>query len=364
MKKFISGVLLFLIPILLTYFVFGFVVYQSGEWRTEEEIAQRVIDGEPAFLGLAYRDNRRYYKHLVAEGKAADLLVLGTSRSMQFSSDFFTQPSFYNAGGGANTIYEYRFFLQNLAPDALPKTVILVLDQYFFQEGWGAQFTPVGMDYSHYDFKVGDSLRRVLHDYADGKFRLRDALVAQPNRYGIAAMGRGSGFYADGSYCYGSLMDHPENGTDVGFVDSFDRIQRGVNRFEWADRLYQPALEEVDALLSYCSDHNIQVVGIIPPYAPSVYARMQESGNYGYLDLLPEALTQRMQPYGYELFDFTNMPDTRDAEYIDGYHGGDRVYARLTRQLADQSRILAGQIDTEYLDKALSQEENPLRLTA
>ena len=104
MKRFLLIVALFLAPVLLFVALFAGAVYASGEWHTEEEIAAKVAAGEPAFLGLAYRDNTRYYKHLVANALGADLLVLGTSRSMQFHSEFFTTDSFYNAGGGAGYV--------------------------------------------------------------------------------------------------------------------------------------------------------------------------------------------------------------------------------------------------------------------
>lgn len=364
MKKFLACVALFLAPVLLVLGLFGGAVYASGEWRAEEEIAARVLAGEPAFLGLAYRDNTRYYKHLVASGKSAELLVLGTSRSMQLHSEFFTTANFYNAGGGANYIHEYQFFLENLPVDALPQTLLLVLDQYFFEEGWSAVELLPELDYSHYSFQPGAALSSSLQDWAAGKYSLLAALRRQPYVYGMAAVGRGSGFYADGSYSYGKLMDHPEQGTDVGFHDSFDRIARGENRFEYAAEVYEPSLETLDRLLAFCAQHGIQVVGILPPYAPSVYARMMETGLYGYIFLLPDALRARFAPHGFELFDFTNMPATQDAEYIDGYHGGDRVYARLTQELAAQSRLLAGQVDTEYLAAALQESGNPLRLAA
>lgn len=362
MKKFLAIVALFLAPVLLVVGLFAGAVYASGEWRTEQEIAERVLAGEPAFLGLAYRDNTRYYKHLVAGGKAADLLVLGTSRSMQLHGEFFSGPSFYNAGGGANYVHEYRFFLEQLPPEALPGTLVLVLDQYFFEEGWSAVEALPALDYGHYSFDAGAALTRSLQDWAGGKYSLLAALAPAPNTYGMAAVGRGSGFYADGSYSYGRLMDHPEEGTDLGFHDSFDRIARGVNRFEWAAEVYGPSLAEMDRLLEFCAGHGIRVVGVLPPYAPSVYQRMAESGNYGYLAALPAALTARFAPYGFEMFDFTFMPNTADAEYIDGYHGGDRVYARLALELAGQSELLAGRLDTEYLTAALSESGNPLRL--
>lgn len=364
MKKFLSWAALFFVPVLLVYLVFGVALYRSGEWRTEEEIVQRAMDGEDTLMGLAYRDNTFYYKHLGASAKKADLLVLGTSRSMQFASQFFRTDSFYNAGGGAGYPHAYRFFLDTLPEDAIPKTMILVFDQYFFESGWTNVDAWPELDFAHYTFDLRFSLPRFIKDWAQGKFRFRDMMHPPEGHYGIAAIGRGSGFHADGSYCYGDLMDHPERGSDVGFHDSFDRIATGTQRFEWASTLYQPSLDEIDKLLQDCYDKGIQVVGIIPPYAPSVYQRMQETGLYTYMDQLPAALRQLTDAYGFELYDFTNMPDTRDEEYIDGYHGGDRVYARLTLELSQNSNILRDLIDTEYLTLALEKSPNPLRLSA
>lgn len=364
MKKFLTCVALFFIPVILVYGVFGFALYRSGEWRSEQEIVDRAANGEDAFMGLAYRDNTFYFKHIGACSKKAELLVLGTSRSMQFASDFFTTPSFYNAGGGAGYTHAYRYFLETLPPEARPKTIIMVLDQYFFEQGWSDVAAWPQLDYAHYTFNLRTAMPRFLKDWAQGKFRLRDMLTPPENSYGIAAIGRGSGFHSDGSYCYGELMDHPEDGTDVGFHDTFNRIDTGTRRFEWSDTIYQPCLDEIALTMKFCHDNGIQVVGIIPPYAPSVWQRMEESGKYGYIHALPDALRQIMQPYGFELFDFTFMPDTQDAEYIDGYHGGDRVYARLALHLGEQSQILSGLVDTDYLEKALAPSDNPLRLTA
>ena len=364
MKKFLATVALFLAPVLLVAGLFGLALWRSGEWRAEEEIAGRVLAGENAFMGLAYRDNTRYYKHLVASGKAADLLVLGTSRSMQLHGDFFTEPSFYNAGGGANYVHEYQFFLENLPADSLPGTLLVVLDQYFFQEGWSNAATLPELDYGHYEFDPAGAYTALLQDFGVGKIDLFGVLKGKPNTYGMAAMNRGSGFYADGSYTYGSLLDHPERGTDVGFHDSFDRIARGVNRFEYASEVYAPSLATMQSLAEFCAQHGIKLVGVIPPYAPSVWQRMTESGSYGYLQQLPAALSEVFAPYGFELFDFSFMPETSDAEYIDGYHGGDRVYARLALELAEQSQILEKIIDKTYLQAALAPNDNPLRLSA
>ena len=90
---------------------------------------------------------------------------------------------------------------------------------------------------------------------------------------------------------------------------------------------------------------------------------MEQTGKYGYFDWIIKILNELCEPYGYEVYDFSYMPETADAEYIDGYHGGDRAYARLTLELAQQSETLAGLIDTDYLTAALQPGDNPLRLT-
>lgn len=365
MKRFLVVVALFLAPVLLVCGVFGLAVYRSGEWRSEEEVAQRVLAGEPAFLGLAYRDNTRYYKHLVASAKGAELLVLGTSRCMQFHSEFFTTSSFYNAGGGAGYINEFQFFLESLPEESLPKTLIMVMDQYHFNGHWvGTGGMPAYFDYGHYEFSATDALFGAMRDWAQGKYSLRDVFASHPNVYGMAAVGRGSGYNADGSYCYGRLLDHPEEGTDVGFHDTYDRILRGIDRFEFSDELFGPSIEKASQLLAWCAERQIQVVLLVPPYAPSVWERMESTGKYGYCDLIAPVLELLCAPYGYEVYDFTYMPETDDAEYIDGYHGGDRVYARIAQQLAEQSPTLAGLIDTDYLAAALQESGNPLRLAA
>lgn len=363
MKRFLCIVALFLAPVFLFIALFAGAIYASGEWRTEEEIAAKVAAGEPAFFGLAYRDNTRYYKHLVANELGADLLVLGTSRSMQFHSEFFTTDSFYNAGGGAGYVNEFQFFLEQLDEDKLPSTLIMVLDQNFFNQAWvGTGSMPEFFDYNHYGFSFKSALPEAIRGWAQGKFTLRGAYSAHPNVYGMAAVGRGSGYNADGSYCYGRLLDHPETGTDVGFHDTFDRILKGTDRFEYGEYVYEPSTLAIQSLLAFCNDHEIEVVLIVPPYAPSVYQRMVESGNYGYLDWIMPILTELCEPYGYEVYDFSYMPDTLDEEYVDGYHGSDRVYARLALHLAEESETLAGLIDTEYLTAALAPSSSPLRL--
>ncbi len=60
-------------------------------------------------------------------------------------------------------------------------------------------------------------------------------LGTQDGVYGMSAAGRGAGFYADGSYTYGTAVLHPEKSADAEFKDTFQRIAKNTNRFEYGE---------------------------------------------------------------------------------------------------------------------------------
>ena len=109
---------------------------RSGELTPTADIEAAALNGGLELFGLAYRDDTRALKQAVANARGADVLVLGTSRSMQLRGAFFASDSFYNAGGGIAYISQAQVFLENMPPDARPKHLLLVLDQYFYNETW------------------------------------------------------------------------------------------------------------------------------------------------------------------------------------------------------------------------------------
>ena len=136
MKRFLKCAALFLAPLALLCGVFFAAVWRSGELCDYEAGAHASAAGEISLFGLAYRDNTASFKRAAANDVKADLLVLGTSRSMQLRGQFFDTDSFYNAGGGMAFLPQAAAFLEALDEDARPERLILVLDQYFFNEQW------------------------------------------------------------------------------------------------------------------------------------------------------------------------------------------------------------------------------------
>ena len=207
MKRFLKILALFLAPVILLLGMFSLALVRSGELTPTADIEAAALNGGLELFGLAYRDDTRALKQAVANARGADVLVLGTSRSMQLRGAFFASDSFYNAGGGIAYISQAQVFLENMPPDARPKHLLLVLDQYFYNETWtsiepedSAALRPYTQPDAFY------ALRRALADYLDGKYSLLHVLGTQDGVYGMSAAGRGAGFYADGSYTYGTAV--------------------------------------------------------------------------------------------------------------------------------------------------------------
>ncbi|MEG1069890.1 MAG: hypothetical protein RSE27_06765 [Ruthenibacterium sp.] len=364
MKRFLQIIALFMTPIFLLCGVFYAGLLRSGELADSAALADAAASGEVALFGLAYRDDTRAYKQRVAAQKGAEFLVLGTSRAMQFRGDFFKTDSFYNAGGATAYLPQMLFFLQSLPKESLPKHLLLVLDQYFYNETWGNADNE--RDTAPFVFQkadIGYSFRRMLTGYPDSKYSLRQVLQTPPGVYGMSAAGKSAGFYADGSYTYGTALLHPEQALDYGFKNTLSRIDRGIDRFEYGDVVSAENVAATKELLQFCAENGIAVTAILPPYAPTVWQTMQASGHYGYIGGILPALTPLFAQYNFEVFDYSNLPETNDAQYVDGFHGSDRVYAAVCLRLAQDSTLLREFFDADALQTLFASAGNPLSLT-
>ena len=167
MKRFLKILALFLAPVILLLGMFSLALVRSGELTPTADIEAAALNGGLELFGLAYRDDTRALKQAVANARGADVLVLGTSRSMQLRGAFFASDSFYNAGGGVAYISQAQVFLENMPPDARPKHLLLVLDQYFYNETWTS-------------IEPEDSAALRPYTQPDAFYALRRALACRP----------------------------------------------------------------------------------------------------------------------------------------------------------------------------------------
>ena len=360
MKRFLARLALFLLPVVLVYGIFAAALINTRELADLDTIVAATVDGSLTLYGTSHNEKIGAYKLQAASALGARLMVLGTSRSMQLRGEFFASDSFYNAGGGVRNMWDFVDFLSRLPQDALPETLLVVLDQNFFNSDWRASSSDESQDFEGGDPDFFDTLLRTGIDYGEGKFSLFEVLSPQPGIYGLAAAARGTGFALDGSYRYGILVQDNLEEPQKNFAATYRQIDFGQQRFAYGDTPDALALEQLEQFLAFCTERGIEVVGFLPPYPPSVYQRMTQNGGYGYLDTLYEEIAARFTAAGGEFYDFTAF-ESEDVEYVDGFHGGDRVYARIALGLAEHSEILSGQIDTSQIESMLADQQGTPR---
>lgn len=325
----------------------------DGITKSQQESSSEFI------VGMGYNEQTSYYKLSNIEYYHPEVIALGTSRVMQFKADYFST-GFYNAGGAVNNNYdEYQNFLANLNIDVRPKLIILGLDTWVFNDNWNRNASKTDKFYKIVKNRpdIRSILLVMMADYRDKKWTFGQLLDEEKNCLGFNGRIKKSGFLKDGSYYYGDNYRNPKAQKDYLFADTYSRIDTGAYRFEYGETVDEESLMELNGLLDYCKQENIMVVAFIPPFAPSVYEKMQNSDRYGYMkDIYPKC-EELFRQYNYEVYDLQNpsILGCADDYYIDGFHGGDIVYGKIIKHMLANGSIINQYIDEVELERMIKQ---------
>ncbi len=363
-KKFIKKALIFSFPYLI-FFAFTFYLFiRSGEAVSIDSIIKRQKSGEPILLGLAYTNPIFYYKlHSVLE-RTPRVLVLGSSRTMQIRSVFFSDvASFYNAGGGVSRLKDFRIFLEKIPRGQEPNLIIIGLDHNFFSARWDASVLDED-SFERYD--TYDAAIRIMamkwptlyHDWFQNKFSIHTLKqYDETRRIGLNALMNNNGFRNDGSRLDAILMKSTSE-------EHLRSIIEWDGKF-FSDGINPQALEELSLFLSEARERDITIIGFEPPFAPSLYQDLLRSQEHlGYIFKLEPELKPLFQKYGYSLYNFTDALffGSSDQEMLDAIHGSEKTYLRLFIAMAKVDYFLASLIDIAKLEEALRTSINPYQV--
>lgn len=364
MKKFVKDFLLYMLPFFILIFIYLLFVltgYAAGEYKSIKGAIVKQRKDHTIILGLAYNEQKAYYKLENVNYYQKEVIALGTSRVMQFKDVYFKN-NFYNCGGAVSGNFdEYRNFLQNMTYK--PKVILLGLDTWIFNEEWSSgcdryeDYTEIQM----IDRKRIAMTNHMIRDYIDGKWSY-NRLETYSNNIGFNGKIKDSGFMYDGSYYYGSVYRHPETERDSEFKDTMVRMENGNRGFEYGDQIDNRSIGYLEEFLDYCSYNNIYVVGYLTPFAPMVYQEMKESGNYEYLEEIPSVCDLLFKKYGFHFFDYKDggTLGVTDAYFIDGFHGSEVLYGMLMKDMSSNDNELKQYVDTAKLETLLSAPYNEL----
>lgn len=361
--RFAARAALFLVPLAIFCGTPIVALDRLGELRCLDTGAlarDQVVKKEEVLYGPAYTDCAQNLKMVGTVEAKAEVVLIGTSRSLQVRKELFKAP-FYNAGAATSRAGDLRRFLAKIPKESQPRVFFVVLDQFLLNEltdkHVGAEYRPLDDALASCTSKLGfleENWPKVWRDLLARK--VPAGLILRPgraDRIGVRAKVLGSGYRRDGSF----RIAGPES-----FDEVRDRMAKGLRRYEYAEDPSPAMVDEIDKFLADARARGIEVVAILPPYAPTIYDEMQALGHWHYVEKVHGALAPRFAARGHTIWDYT---DTRgigltDKEFYDGFHGSERAYAAILADLGKKDPVIASITDTAALETMLRKSTDPL----
>ncbi len=358
--------IVFTLPFALAFLTFTGLLIYSGESMPLALVVSMQMGDAP----VLYRPDRGFrlltYKRMSVDARRPDVIVLGSSRVMAFRSMFFNRRAAlaYNAGLSGKKLESMELFLYSIAPDALPDLLLLGLDQTWFNDASNPDEDENGPEVNDLQtiFRVNRSEMQRLIGGDD--LDLSAMLARRDPITGALALGRsaildGEGFRNDGSLQKESL-DDPQYRQEKR-AENLEDLNDNDYPYDEGDIVSVTALAQVERMLQYSQQRQIEVIGFTLPYMPSIYQGVQADDKLGYVHKLPASLKALFSRYGARYFDFSDGAalGATDADFFDGWHASEqvdlRLYLRMLEALPEQ---LGPYSDPDYLQQVDAQATN------
>lgn len=244
--------------------------------------------------------------------------IIGTSRTAGFEKSMFYSQSVYNYSMTVNSINDIFSLIKELK---LKKndTLIIGIDQWNFNKNYQPRLkNSFNKNRLNFPFTLFDEIKSL------------DSLTL----IGENAINNFSGFKNDGSYFYGKRFIIPKNELeDFNFEDTYSRINAGNKRFEFGSEIDFKQIKKLEEILAFCKKKDVKVFCFFPPFAPSIFKKINNSLNYKYLNIASTEIKKIFDFYNYTFKDFSGLNTFDDTYYLDGFHCNRNVYYEILKNL-------------------------------
>lgn len=301
MKKFIKKSFIFLIPVILIVALTNYLVDPAHIFNDDYEkgMVEIIKDGNNIANTSNY-DARLFQKIYIEKLlDPKDVIVIGSSRSMQIRKELFINDFFNNSVPGA--ILEDYIAITQLyyANDKLPNKVILGVDPWIFNKNHGqTRWETLEENYrnffKHNDIDNGKFLKKpllntifennLLNLFSIKYFQESIKYLSSGNYYNEDYFSTQEKELSskikldDGSLVYGSDFRKADineiNNKAKNYING--RIY-SIENFKIINDVY---LEQFEALVSFYKSKNIKVILFLPPYHPTVYNYINNNPEY------------------------------------------------------------------------------------
>jgi len=278
LRKFVRRIIAFAVPIVVVLATVELLWWRVGEtWPLERVIRRQALNTGLIFCRAIFDQGTFRYKYLQVLRRKPGILVVGSSRAMQFRSEMFGRQSslFYNAGGIVHSLTDLSGFIDYLPAEATPKTMILAVDFWWLNEddkGDVASTFSRRVDedgaYRWQGHALGIST--YLRDWHQFRQLVRCSIGKRynPDAIGLQAAMVGGGFRIDGSRRFVTkIPTTPEGWNHRRPREAVvaNRIRYGGRRFEFTPGISRPREELLSQILVKLKDRGVFVVAYSPP---------------------------------------------------------------------------------------------------
>lgn len=371
MRTFFVQLAMYLLPfVLITGGAIG-LAWHAGEampLNTVHDIQEEYPD--TVFLPRD-RETIFAYKFIGVQRRHPDVVVVGSSRVLNFRSNVLTvNPSeFYNAGQSGMRLDDILALLNALTPETAPRTLLIGLDQFWFNPAWEESrdkvtttTTDIGLE------RILLTTRRTVQDVLSGVITLDALAQARDPIYGGRAIGmtaieKGNGYLFDGSR-QTDVVTLSDDMLDQLRRDDLRNLDREGGNLVDGVGVNTEIVTLLDRTLARAADLDIEVIGILLPYMPTMMDEVQARGSHTYISDIVAPIERVFEAHQFRLFDFTDPRTVLgeavvDTEMSDAIHPSERLSTRIFASIADAVPPLGALTNTTLLRQMADAAETP-----
>lgn len=347
------------------FLISSLILVEFREAYTDDEI---LSECDNILFGSAVTESS-LIKFKVIEQKKPKVVAIGSSRVMQFRSNYFINRDFYTMGGTAGSIIDAGKTFERIKKSYIPEVVILGVDLWWLnpncshasnlenlaavrESKYKKIFQLVGF------MKNDKEMRDMIFHMED--IRAMDA-VGNRKAVGLSAAVKAEGYrLADGSYQYGNILTKDFPTSEELFRDTHKRLEHRDRRFESAMDIDYKEFEKLKALIENMKSSGCHVIVFLPPFPNEIYNVMATNDDWRFLLAnFRESIKEYCAGEEIQFFDFSNVLwiGSNDDECLDGFHGSEVTYTKIIRAMLEDN-IFAGYIDVDCLNYLLARPVN------
>jgi len=331
--------------------VFGLVISGSyfflervGEINIESVVLRQLGARDSLLFSSGVTNEAIDYKKSLHSHLEPAVVVVGSSRAMGFRGSFFNR-EMVNWGGTVASLARLEVVVNEILHQKhRPEYALIFVDIWWLNSRLIGPATGAG--YTAYPafpdmLTVAKAVDITARDYTRV---MASATASEPDRLGLYAIMKDDGFASDGSWHYSGMVSRRNTSSEQNINEQLrlvPALSKDDEKFSFL-REHEGDLELVERLVSVIGklkSNSIIPVVVLPPLQQSIVNYLKRNSSDSRFKLIADRFALAKIEF-YDYTDVSNLqPDhiNKDCEYIDEFHAGDVVNARLLLDMATKT---------------------------